>query len=616
MRIHNWTKGMGLLLFVAALPVGGMGCGDDSPKPPAWNVGEVLAFKGKGVLAEVQAPYGPVKILRVQGTHYEMGYQYGYLMAEYLHEAWDTVFLPLLGEEFDMDPDLAIDLFNGLADQAWNHVLPYMPQDFLDEIDGAVEGARDAGDPDPEFLGDMLRRTMMLLDTSQADAFGSDIGPMTRFFTKGYSEGYAEFFQIAAADVDRESMEQQLAMDGIYAPKPYRDRVMHLFGVPTCSFFAVWGDHTEDGGQLASRVLDFTADIGLGTIPLITVFVPDGGAAHISVGYVGMLSLLAGMNEYGVAISAVGSSSSLDRLKTESISAKAREVLEDAHNLDDGLPLLTGSAEDGTVRAPSVGTVAMLAWGDPEHAGAGAEAGATEFNGVYASLYRYGPAPTCGEESTLYEFDQAGDLAATYTHADDPMKANLEEDTYEIDGDGNIRTFLVDANQEFVYDATSGLLIDDPDGEPYRIGYPIPCAMYRADTAFNYMVRRYQTASNGPARDRDNTLAHLSGAYRNRYISQYHSIQAVRDGSAFEWEGVEVFPDNGGVERKIDVDTALDLIWVAADDNDNTFSVLYDTTNLVLYVAYESGTGESWTPAQDNEYLELRFSDLLPADRL
>lgn len=610
-RFGIWSVAAALLAVVA----GGAACGDDDSNPPEWTVGEVVDWVDQGVLAEVEAPYGTVKILRVQGSHYQMGYQYGYLLADDLQDAWDTVFKPLIGEELGMDPDLAVDMFAGIADQAWNHGLPHIPQDFLDELDGVLAGATDAGHPDPQFIMDMLRRTMMLVDTSQAEAFGSDIGPMTRFFTDGYSEGFGEFFQIAEADVDFEMMEQRLALDGIYAPKPYRDRLLRLFGVPTCSFFSVWGDHTEDGRQLASRVLDFTSDAGLGTIPLITVFVPDGGAAHVSIGYVGMLSVLSGINEYGLAISAVGSSSSLDRLKTESISLKAREVLEHAHNLDQGLPLLTGSADDGIVRAPSVGTVAMLTYGDPEGGGAGAEAGVTEFNGVYASLYRTGPAPSCDESAYLYEFDQAGNLADTFNHVDDPMQANLEGDTFEIDKEGNIRTFLVDASQEFVYDATSGQLIDDPAGEPYRVGYPLPCGVYRADPAMNYVVRRYQTASNGPARDSDHILMHLANAYRKRHISQYNAITALRGGTAFEWEGVEVFPDNGGAERKIGVEEALDLIWVAADDDDNTYSVLYDTTNLVIYVAYESGTGATWTPAQDNEYLTLRLADLLPAKR-
>ena len=60
----------------------------------------------------------------------------------------------------------------------------------------------------------------------------------------------------------------------------------------------------------------------------------------------------------------------------------------------------------------------------------------------------------------------AGHLAAEYNHEDHPDMANLEEDAYEIGKDGSIRTFLVDQNQEFVYDATSGELIDDPNGDP------------------------------------------------------------------------------------------------------------------------------------------------------
>lgn len=605
-------------VIALALGVGGSACSDDDDSgPPDWSLGTLVRWVDDGLLAELDAPYGTLRVLRVQGSHYEMGYQYAYLLQAEIQSIWDNIFGPLIGEEFDMDPELATDLFNGLMDQAWNHTLPHTSQDFLDELEGARAGARDAGHPDPDHLVDILRRVMMLVDTSQANDFGGDIGPMTRFFTNGYSAGFAAFYGLTSAGepLDGESFAQAEAMEGRYAPPHLVERLMQRFAIPSCSYFAAWGSRTADGRQIASRVLDFDADIGLGNYALVTIFVPEGGAAFASIGYVGMLSTFAGLNEHGLALSAVGSSGVIDRLGTQSISMKGREALEFAVDLDDGLPLLTGTLEDGVVRAPSVGTVAMLAWGDPAGGGANAEAAATEFNGAYASLYRFGPAPTCGEAAYLFEYDVAGHLAAEYNHEDHPDMANLEEDTYEIGKDGAIRTFLLDQNQEFVYDATSGELIDDPNGEPFRVGYPLPCAVFRADPAMNYVVRLYQTASNGPARDSDRILMHLSGAYKNRHIPQYYMLDAYERGVAYEWEGQEVIPSSGGVARPIGVEEAKNIISVVAMDSANTFSAIYDTTNLVIYVAYESGAGETWTRAADNEYVELRLLDLLPAKR-
>jgi hypothetical protein len=283
--------------------------------------------------------------------------------------------------------------------------------------------------------------------------------------------------------------------------------------------------------------------------------------------------------------------------------------------MEDTMPYLSGEVGDGLIRAPSIGTVVMVSYGDPAGQGVAAEGAVSEFNGVFASAYRYGPAPTCEESAFLYEFDEAGELAATYNHVEHPDMANLEGDAYEIDRDGNIRTFLVDMNQEFVYDATSGQLVDDASGLPYPVGFPYPCALYRADPAMNLLVRRYQTASNGPADpDRTNILMHMSGAYRNRHKPQGDMIDAYYNGTRFEWEGVEVIPDTG-TRQTIGIEEAKDIIWVVAMESANTFSVIYDTTNLVLHVAYESGTGATWKRAADNEYLAIDLADLLPVER-
>jgi hypothetical protein len=49
-------------------------------------------------------------------------------------------------------------------------------------------------------------------------------------------------------------------------------------------------------------------------------------------------------------------------------------------------------------------------------------------------------------------------------------------------------------------------------------------------------------------------------------------------------------------------------------DSSNVYSLVYDLTNNVLYVAFESGTGETWVKAADNGFIELRLSDLILRD--
>ncbi len=613
MRLVRLPKVLPLIL-VLGLVIASTGCGDDSGSnnnnPPDWTVGTVLNWVDDGVLAEVQAPYGPVKILRVQGSHYDMGFQYGYLLQAEIQAIWDELFGPLIGEELGLPPELAVDLFATLMDQAWDHALPFTPQKFLDELDGVAAGALAAGHPDPEALALIVRRIMMLVDTSQAEAFGDDIGAMTSFFTAGFSERAQEYY--AQAALDMEGFEQRKAMDGVYVPSPFKEAIARLSPKPACSFFAAWGDRT-DGRQIATRVLDWSADMGLGPYALITVFVPEGGVANVTVGYVGMLSAFAGMNEAGVALSAIGSGSALDRLKTQSISIRGRDLLETAEDLDGAMAMFAGDVSSTDVVAPSVGTVAGMFYGDPAGGGVGAEGAVTEFNGVFASMFRYGPAPECGESAFLYEYAEDGTTANEWNHLDHPDMVNLESDACEIDATGMVRTFLVDGNQEFVYDATSGLLIDDPSGEPYPVGAVYPCSCYRADPAMAYGVRRWQTAGNGPQRDRDNKLMHLSGVYQSRHKPQGDMIDAYYNGTSYEWEGAELIPDNGGQRQLIGVEEAKDIIYRVAMTNSNVFSVIYDTTNLVLYVAYENGAGENWTRAADNEYYEFQLADLIPA---
>lgn len=600
------------LAFVVLLLIA-PACSDDDSQgnnnPPDWTVGTVLNWVDDGVLAEVQAPYGPVKILRVQGSHYDMGFQYGYLLHAEIQSIWDDLFGPLIGEELDLPPEMAINLFNMLMDQAWDHVLPYTPQKFLDELDGVEDGALAAGHAAPADVRDIVRRIMMLVDTSQAEAFGGEVGEMTSFFNTGFSVGAEDYYAQPAADL--EGFEQRQAMDGIYVPTPFREALAQLSPKPACSFFAAWGDRT-DGRQIATRVLDWSADMGLGPYAMITVFVPDEGVANVTVGYVGMLSAFAGMNEAGVALSAIGSGSALDRLKTQSISIRGRDLLETAEDLDGAIAMFAGDVSSTDVVAPSVGTVAGMFYGDPAGGGAGAEGAVTEFNGVFASMFRYGPAPECGEAAWLYEFAEDGTTSAEWNHLDHPDVVNLESEACEIDATGMERTFEVDGNQEFVYDAT-GQLIDDPVGEPYPVGAVYPCSLYRADPAMAYGVRRWQTAANGPQRDSDNKLMHQSGVYRSRHKPQGDMIDAYGSGVRYEFEGTEIIPDNSGQRTLIDVTQAQEIISVVGMENSNVFSVVYDTTNLVIYVAYESGSGASWTRAADNPYFEFRLADLLPA---
>ncbi len=590
-----------LLVFVA--------CDDDKEnKPPSFPMGTVVNWVDNGLLAEVEAPQGTLKVLRVQGSYYEMGYQYGYLLAEDVTRMWEDVMMPYFGEEFELDPETATTIFTGFLDLGWPHMETNMPPKFLDELEGVLDGAAAANHPDPQRVQDIVRWILELGEV--AGAIGDDLGAMYDFFSTGYTNPLLEYYGQAEAQLGPQEMERRTAMEGRFVPAIFMDEFAQAIPPFACAFFAAWGDRT-DGGMIATRTMDWSADIGLKNASLVTIVVPDDGAAYMTVGYVGFIGALAGMSESGLAISMVEASSSMMRLHASPELLRVREIMAYADGLDDALPYFTDGIDDGIKRPTTIGANAMLAFGDPAGAGAGSEAVTIELSGVHAGLFRNGPAPSCDPQATLYEFTFDGSVANVWNAVDDPDMVNLESAAYEVDATGIVRTFEVDGNGDFVYDAT-GLLVPDASGEPYPNGVPLPCAIYRADTALAKHVRRWQFASNGPQRDRDNQYAHLAGAYRNRYRPHYDLLTAYYEGTSFEWQSETVVPDNGGSKTLIGVPEAMTINQVVGDDDSNIFSVVYDLTNLVMYVAYESGTGDTWVKASDNEYIEFRFADLIP----
>ena len=89
---------------------------------------------------------------------------------------------------------------------------------------------------------------------------------------------------------------------------------------------------------------------------------------------------------------------------------------------------------------------------------------------------------------------------------------------------------------------------------------------------------------------------------------------AYENGTEFTWRDEVVIPDNGGQRVGIGLDEAEAISRVAAMSS-NVWDVVYDTTNLVIRVSFESGSGETWVPAHEQPpYLELDLDDLFLTD--
>lgn len=73
-----------------------------------------------------------------------------------------------------------------------------------------------------------------------------------------------------------------------------------------CSAIAVWGSATADGRLYQVRNLEYTMDAGLQDHPVLVVYLPERGIAHVNVAFAGFVGSLTGMNAQGIALSEIG----------------------------------------------------------------------------------------------------------------------------------------------------------------------------------------------------------------------------------------------------------------------------------------------------------------------
>ncbi len=535
-----------LLLLLA---LGACSAPQDDFDPDAWPLGEVVAVEGTGILAELDTVQGPVQVLRVQGTHAEMGRQLGVLVGDQVGPVWDNL-TAALAEELDMDPGSVETLYGPLLDTAWEHMKPHSPPEWVELLEAAHA----------EVGGDTCDLCRVLVLSNISDLNFDSITDAMGTLGDGRSEQLATFY---AEGPDAAAM-----MD---APPPM-DPIPSPFG--TCSFFAAWGERTADGHLIASRNLDWNSDTGIAANKAITIYLPEGGQPFATLGYAGMIGALAGMSSHGIAVAEVGSTGVLERLAAEPWVLRNLEILEQAADLDQGLAYHTNTVDDGLNRPQSIGYNLMVAWGDPEGAGASAEAATIEANGAMASVLR-------GGHTQVHLFDEQG-----WPH--EVVDGNDEAGALEIDRMAAARRFACDEDGVLLTDE-GGDYYENPEGCEISTGLPLSQALFRGDEAMSHHNRRFQLASHGP--QGSDGLLITSGSYKNRYKLSHDLLAG--------WEGTTPVGLDQGVE-----------LAVAAAMSSNVLSVVYDATDLTVRVSWEQGTGEDWVPASELEYIHV---DLMPA---
>ena len=117
-----------------------------------------------------------------------------------------------------------------------------------------------------------------------------------------------------------------------------RSHIIPLITPYSCSGVAVWGKGTANGHTLQIRNLDFSMDAGLQDHPVVVIYVPNEGAAHVNVSFAGYIASHTGMNANHLVFGEKGQSSRSEipyDIKGAHFSFLFRKMMYDTKTLDD-----------------------------------------------------------------------------------------------------------------------------------------------------------------------------------------------------------------------------------------------------------------------------------------
>lgn len=565
-----------------------------------WPLGSIYSTTDGGFRGTFDSPSGTLGFLALTGSHREMGYQHGYLTAELVAPLWDQFFgefagyIDELAESIGITEEEAIPLLQSIISMVWDHMQPFMSQDFLDEIDGFAQGAEATGIFIDEWDWEVAAKALLVLSNISDLNWDGTFQDALDKLTYGMSPMLTDYYK---------SPELAEVMRALRTGRA-QCRARPAFA-NSCSFFGAWGTQTTNGHYLGSRNLDWGTDTGIAALAGLVFYFPDNGISHVAIGYLGFIGSLAGMNSAGLVLSEVGSESEMERLKGEPWGFKFRRILEHADSLDGALQMALGLEEGGPPRPTTIGYNFAIGYGDPTGDGAGACGAVLETNGLRASVFAH--AADCSVKAFTYDYDPDGNVLATLTPQTNPELVHLESQAVEVNALGEPRLFEVDGNGDFVMEGA--LPISADEGQPYPVGLVLPCAYYRGDEALMHANRMWQRASNGP--QSGDRLLVSSGSYINRYKFSHDAIKAIREGLALgDW-----VPDNNGVPRTIGLDEGE---WVAAGSamGSNVMTIVYDATALAIRLSFEKGSGESWENAVAHPYIHVSIGEIFDLARM
>lgn len=110
---------------------------------------------------------------------------------------------------------------------------------------------------------------------------------------------------------------------------------LNNYSLVGCTSFSAWGDNTKDGNIIHARNFDFYFGNDFAKEKVLLMVQPDSGYAFISYSWPGMMGVVSGMNEEGLAITINASMSSPPTSAKLPISLLVRETLQFSKNLEE-----------------------------------------------------------------------------------------------------------------------------------------------------------------------------------------------------------------------------------------------------------------------------------------
>jgi hypothetical protein len=149
--------------------------------------------------------------------------------------------------------------------------------------------------------------------------------------TAAFTDDRVEQEMAGLADGSGMRLAQLQAMHAVPLLMPY-----------SCSSIAAWGDATEDGHLYPTRNLDWSLEVRAHDFPVIVIYLPDDGIAHVVPTFAGMIGAHTGMNVRGIVLSEMGDASAKEmpyQVHAAHFTPFFRTMLYDADSLGETLDL-------------------------------------------------------------------------------------------------------------------------------------------------------------------------------------------------------------------------------------------------------------------------------------